>query len=105
MLTPYAPYSGIGARSYIPLFREDEMPFNSLGGYKKSKQFNYTGVTAGKVPRGSGVHIDNVWVSRFDRNIPNDMKNMNSEIYPAFIDFELSRVRLPRQSSGPVDYQ
>lgn len=91
------------ARSYVPLFREDEMPFNSLGGYKKSKQFNYTGVTVGKVPKGSGIYIDNVWVSRFDRNIPKDMKNMNSEIYPAFIDFELSRVRMPRQSSGPID--
>ena len=68
------------ARAYIPLFREDEMPFNSLGGYKKSKQFNYTGVTVGKVPKGSGIYIDNVFVSRFDRNIPKDMKNMNSEI-------------------------
>ena len=90
------------ARTFMCLFGENEMPYNTLGGFKNSNQFDYTGVVKGKISAGSGVYIDNVWVSRFDRNIPSDMKNMNSEIYPAFIDFEISKVRLPRQQNGPM---
>ena len=90
------------ARTFMCLFGENEMPYNTLGGFKNSQQFDYTGSIKGKVSASSGVYIDNVWVSRFDRNIPSDMKNMNSEVYPAFIDFELSKVRLPRQQNGPM---
>ena len=78
------------------------MPYNTLGGFKNSNQFDYTGVVKGKISAGSGVYLVNVWVSRFDRNIPSDMKNMNSVIYPAFIAFEISKVRLPRQQNGPM---
>ena len=90
------------ARTFMCLFGENEMPYNTLGGFKNSNQFNYTGTINNKILASSGVYIDNVWVSRFDRNIPTDMKNMNSEIYPAFIDFELSMVRVPRQQNGPM---
>ena len=90
------------ARTFMCLFGENEMPYNTLGGFKNSQQFDYTGSIKGKVSASSGVYIDNVWVSRFNRNIPSDMKNMNSEVYPAFIDFELSKVRLPRQQNGPM---
>ena len=90
------------ARTFMCLFGENEMPYNTLGGFKNSQQFDYTGSIKGKVSASSGVYIDNVWVSRFDRNIPSDMKKMHSEVYPAFIDFELSKVRLPRQQNGPM---
>ena len=48
-------------KTLVPLFEEDEMPFNSFGGYKDRVQYNFTGDTSTK-GSPSSCFIEEVFV-------------------------------------------
>jgi hypothetical protein len=36
-------------------------------------------------------------ISRFDRSLENEVRKFNPNVYSSIIDFEISKVRFPRQ--------
>ena len=83
-------------KEYIPLLTEAEQPFNALGGYRDNVQYNYTGVTDCK-DESQKAFLDEVNISRFDRSLENEVRKFNPNVYSSIIDFEISKVRFPRQ--------
>lgn len=84
------------ARKCIPLINEDEMPFNVLGGYV-SKNYNYTGIVAGKIESGNYSYVNSVSVSSsIQRAYNQQLKSLNPEAFFAIVDFELNTLRYPR---------
>ena len=82
--------------SSIGLFTAAEMPFNQYGYYRNDVQFNYTGVVNGKGPADL-MFLEDVNVSRFDRVLENEVRKFNPNVYSTLIDFEINKVRFPRQ--------
>ena len=80
----------------VPIFEEADMPFNSFGYYKNDVQYNYTGVTAGK-NESQHFFLEEVNVSRFDRVLENEVRKFNPNVFSTIIDFEINKVRFPRQ--------
>ena len=83
-------------KEYIPLLTEAEQPFNALGGYRDNVQYNYTGITNSK-DESQKAFLDEVNISRFDRALENEVRKFNPNVYSSIIDFEISKVRFPRQ--------
>lgn len=83
-------------KEYIPLLTEAEQPFNALGGYRDNVQYNYTGITDCK-DESQKAFLDEVNISRFDRSLENEVRKFNPNVYSSIIDFEISKVRFPRQ--------
>jgi len=83
-------------KEYIPLLTEAEQPFNALGGYRDNVQYNYTGITDCK-DESQKAFLDEVNISRFDRTLENEVRKFNPNVYSSIIDFEISKVRFPRQ--------
>ena len=83
-------------KTYVPIFEAEEMPFNQFGYYKNDLQYNYTGVTAGK-SENQHFFLEEVNVSRFDRVLENEVRKFNPNVFSTIIDFEISKVRSPRQ--------
>ena len=73
-------------------FIETALPFNAFGAYTGTL-YNYTGLA--NPYKESGVWIDSAMASQ---NIGKrkGFKDLNSEIYSAFVDFDLWDVRNPR---------
>jgi|TARA_R110000751_G_scaffold133924_1_gene236336 hypothetical protein len=83
-------------KEYIPLLTQAEQPFNALGGYRDNVQYNYTGITDCK-DESQKAFLDEVNISRFDRTLENEVRKFNPNVYSSIIDFEISKVRFPRQ--------
>tara|TARA_Y100000034_G_scaffold134201_1_gene201940 strand:- start:177 stop:1043 length:867 start_codon:yes stop_codon:yes gene_type:complete len=83
-------------KEYMPLLTEAEQPFNALGGYRDNVQYNYTGITDCK-DESQKAFLDEVNISRFDRTLENEVRKFNPNVYSTIIDFEISKVRFPRQ--------
>tara|TARA_R100001377_G_scaffold84226_2_gene67286 strand:- start:118 stop:984 length:867 start_codon:yes stop_codon:yes gene_type:complete len=83
-------------KEYIPLLTQAEQPFNALGGYRDNVQYNYTGITDCK-DESQKAFLDEVNISRFDRALENEVRKFNPNVYSSIIDFEISKVRFPRQ--------
>jgi hypothetical protein len=83
-------------KEYIPLLTEAEQPFNAFGGYRDNVQYNYTGITDCK-DESQKAFLDDVNISRFDRTLENEVRKFNPNVYSSIIDFEISKVRFPRQ--------
>ena len=87
------------SNQYIPLLSRQEMPFNVFGGLK-SGVFNYTGAVNGKVQTNEAAFIEQVSVSKFERNLYSQTKILNPDVYFAIVDFSIEKVRNPRESVG-----
>ena len=84
------------ALTYVSLFEGSEMPFNQFGYYRNDVQYNYTGVTDSKT-ESSKFFLEDVNISRFDKVLENEVRKFNPNVYSTLIDFEISKVRNPRQ--------
>lgn len=84
-------------RSPIALFESNEMPFNALGGLI-SGSYNYTGIAYKKINEQNFMFIEDVRAPRQVQRVLTQVYNgiPDREIYFNFIDFELSKVRQPR---------
>ena len=80
----------------MPLLYEYDMPFNSLGSCT-GDCFNYLESTANKQADYDYLYIDNVNVSKIDSRLTNSYNRLNPNLFTAFIDFDLSQNRYPRQ--------
>ena len=86
------------ARSFVTLFDSVDMPFNSLGGFKNGVKYNYTGALVGKTSENQYVFIENVSISKFNREINLKVDNLNPNIFNGVIDFEISKPRYARRA-------
>jgi hypothetical protein len=79
----------------IGILDPSEMPFNQFGYYRNS-QYDYTGIVNGK---GSDqqLYVEDVNISRFDRVLENEVRKFNPNVYSTLIDFEVTKIRTPRQ--------
>ena len=82
-------------KTLVPLFEEDEMPFNSFGGYKDRVQYNFTGDTSTK-GSPSSCFIEEVFASNLERGIQSKNRSLNPDIFTNIIDSELTKFRYPR---------
>ena len=80
------------AHHQIPVLTAGTLPFNALGGLKEDC-FNYTGLVA--TGAASHMYIANAYVSKVSPN-RQFYKNVNKDVFSAFIDFELEQPRYPR---------
>jgi len=79
-------------RKHVPVVKADNLPFNALG-VAKNGSVNYDEhITPGIIDAGSGMYITDVTVSKIIAN-RGDFKNLNPDIFSAFVDFGLE---LPR---------
>ena len=83
-------------KTFVPLFESSEMPFDQFGYYKDGVQYNYTGVTAGE-SAAQKVFLEEINISRFDRVMENEVRKFNPNVFSTIIDFELNKVRNPRE--------
>jgi len=77
------------AREHLSLIDNDELPFDARGAYT-GQLFNYE-----TIEKAGGMEISEVFVSKVMSN-RGDFTNLNPDVYSAFIDFELRKVRTPR---------
>ena len=82
-------------KTLVPLFEEDEMPFNSFGGYKDKEQYNFSTATSSKGSINS-CFIEEVFVTNLERGIQTKIRALNPDIFTNIIDFELTKFRYPR---------
>ena len=82
------------ARDYVPLMTKEELPFMAHGGLS-GLEYNYDTLKANKIASQSGVYITDVSVSK---NVArsSDFKNLNTNVFTAFVDFEMEHPRYPR---------
>lgn len=81
-------------RKNIPLLAESEWPYNPYEGFP-IQSFNYSNFL---INRTDWIYVNRVFVSKLNNvySILPDLKALNPSIYPAFVDFELSTIRFPR---------
>lgn len=85
------------ARSFIGQLSPSEMPFNSLGGIKNNV-FNYINLVIGKAGANNTIFIKRANVSTFSQENFQSLTSMNpSEVFVAFVDFDLAAYRYPRR--------
>lgn len=82
--------------SLIPLIHEEEMPFNALGSCT-GECLNYLELTNNKRIDGDYLYIKDVNISKVDNRLTNTYNKLNPNLFTAFIDFEVSSNRYPRQ--------
>jgi|TARA_B100001964_G_C14145528_1_gene559519 hypothetical protein len=87
------------ARDYVPLMTSEELPFMAHGALT-GLEYNYDTLKTNKVTNNSGIYISRVNVSK---NVAkqSDMKNVNTNVFTAFVDFEFEHPRYPRTSTAP----
>jgi hypothetical protein len=74
------------------------MPFNSLGSIStQDKCFDYTEYIQDKIADSDYVYVNDVTVSKTDTRLLNATNSLNRNVYSAFVDFEVSKNRYPRQ--------
>lgn len=81
------------ARKHIPLISQENMPFDNYG-IIKNNNYNYKNLIS-NIEYPNLLYIKSVNVSKI---IPfrYEYKNINPEIFSAFVDFEVSDIRYPR---------
>jgi hypothetical protein len=83
-------------RTFVTLLEESDMPYNALGGYKNAKNYNYTGIITGKISEDKYVFIQDISISKFNRDVNFRINNLNPGVFNGVIDFEISKPRYPR---------
>lgn len=82
----------------VPLIYQNEMPFDPLGSACGcTGSYNYNTLTADRPNDEGYVYIDKVYISKVDNRLTNSYNKLNPNVFTAFIDFELSQNRYPRQ--------
>ena len=85
------------AHSNIPLLTADKFPLNIYGGLKNTgTNFNYYTTSSGYIGAGSGLYIDEVTISSFNRYYNTDFSKLNPDCHWAIADFTLLKPRFPR---------
>jgi hypothetical protein len=81
------------ARKHLPLISQSNMPFDNYG-IIRNNNYNYNNLIA-TISYPNLIYIKSVNVSKV---VPfrYEYKNINPEIFTAFVDFELSDIRYPR---------
>lgn len=81
-------------RSYVPIFNDNEFPFNALG---HTTGYNYTGITNNKVLNDSAAYIDDTFSAKFNAShYSQQFREINPYVYTSIIDIELTKIREPR---------
>jgi len=88
-------------KTNLPIIEEGDYPFNTLGGYKSdlwqfngdTSVYNYTGLVNGT----DDAWIKDVNVSQFNIDYIGEIKSQNPDVFSAIIDFDVEKIRLPRQ--------
>jgi hypothetical protein len=93
------------ARSYVTLLGTGDMPFNSLGDYKSGTPYNYTGLIKPIDSEGRFLHVEEVSVAKFSRDINLKIDNVNPDVFNGVIDFELSKPRYSHRARLGTDLQ
>ena len=83
-------------KTFVPLLKEDNMPFNSLGDFKDGVIYNFDTLTAG-LPETDRIFIDNVYTTKIGGLSFTQKDNLNPNVFSLIIDFELEHLRHPRQ--------
>tara|TARA_Y100000310_G_scaffold339101_1_gene430729 strand:+ start:2707 stop:3585 length:879 start_codon:yes stop_codon:yes gene_type:complete len=79
-------------RKHVPVIKSEDLPFNALG-VATNGSIDYTGhLIPGKIDGGSGIYVKDVTVSKVIAN-RGDFKNLNPDVYSAFVDFDLELAR------------
>ena len=92
--------------TYIPILEKEELPFNASGmatgnwtpattATAPGVGYDYTGIVEHKTLRGESAYISEVFVSKIVAN-RGDFKNINTDVYTAFVDFSIEKQRFPR---------
>lgn len=90
--------------SYIPIIRESEMPYNSLGYYKSGAIYNYDNLTTNRVVNGSGIFIEDIYISKINQNSYSaQMKTLNPEVFMSVIDMEINYPRFIKDYTTTTD--
>lgn len=76
----------------IAYLEGSNMPFNAFGGYK-TINYNYTGISKPILANQQFLFVDRVYISKYTESIKADIKSLNSEIFVAFADMEISQQR------------
>lgn len=84
------------ARTPIALLTAEDQPFNVFGGLKNGN-FNYTELATTRIDEQNFMFIEKVKIPRSSQNFTVDQKLLPSNVYFNFADFELTKVRSPRQ--------
>ena len=93
------------ARKYVTLLGTGDMPFNSLGDYKSGVPYSYTGVIKQYDDEGRFMHIDDVHIAKFSRDINIKVDNINPDVFNGVIDFEVTKPRFPHRARLGTDLQ
>ena len=93
------------ARKYVTLLGTGDMPFNSLGDYKSGVPYSYTGTIKPIDSEGRFLHIDEVHVSKFSRDVNIKVDNVNPDVFNGVIDFEVTKPRYPHRYRLGTDLQ
>jgi hypothetical protein len=87
------------SHSYIPLLTIDKFPYNSYGGFKNTgSNYNYETTTNGYINGASGLYIEDVSITSFNKYFNSEFHKLNPECKYAIAEFTLSRPRFPRSS-------
>lgn len=77
---------------YVPIFNEDEFPFNYLGTLKSG--YNYTGITANKTSQGNSAFVEDVFIAKFDsQEYSQQLREISNEVYSSIVDLTLTYPR------------
>lgn len=85
-------------RTLVTLLEDYEMPYNALGGYKNAVKYNYTGIITGKPSENQYISVQEVTVSKFNRDVNFKINNLNPGVFNGVIDFEISKPRYARRA-------
>jgi hypothetical protein len=78
----------------VPIFDDNQYPYDALGGFKSGIPFDYDNLSA-NAPKN--VYINDVSISRFSLGYMENFANSNPDIFRALVDFELhAYARRPR---------
>jgi len=83
------------ARSQVGLLTQQEMPFNSLGGFKNGN-YDYNRIVSGKGGQNT-IFIDRVRTSSFSQVVFEQLVTLNTDVFTAFADIDICGYRYPRQ--------
>ena len=76
----------------MPIFNEDEFPFNYLGTLKSG--YNYTGITANKTSQGNSAFVEDVFIAKFDsQEYSQQLREISNEVYSSIVDLTLTYPR------------
>ena len=83
-------------KTFVPLVKEEDMPFDSLGDFKGGVAYNFDTLTS-NIPETGRIFIDNVYTTKVGGLSFAQKTNINPSVFSLIIDFELEHLRNPRQ--------